>query len=539
MTYALTDFLQHSPAPAFTGDRLVLRSELVDHVRAVSVGLGLAHAPSPQRTRVVIACEERAAFTAALFGTWQAGLVAELPPDGKPETMDRLQAEPEVLLVLRDEHVAAYLQTTHDSTEPLRRLAPDTVLVVLHTSGTTATPRRFEKTAQTLLGETCALHSTFGETPATFLATVPPQHLYGLLFGILLPLRRGATIVDRPALFPEDVRAVLEAHAVTTLVSTPTHLRALAALPRAWPRELTVLTSSAPLPAELHGKLVREIGWTVHDVFGSTETGGIATRSTPEARWRPLAGVTVRAAEPDQHLELQSAWSSVDSCEDRIAVAVDGTFEHLGRADDVVKVGGKRVSLSAVEAALRRIPGVTDAAALAVDDSHRGRRLVAFVSGLSSVTGAEQVRAELARELDAVLVPRRVVIVGALPREPNGKLRRERLEALLIPPVEQRRELELVAGSPFFEGHFDGSPVYPGAALLADFASAARAAWPDLGRVLQLRRIRFQRPLGPGSRLHLHLRRSDHGVHFEALAEGEDVASVTGRLEFADAPGEP
>lgn len=538
MTYALTDFLQQSSIPAFAGERAVSRAELVVHVRAVAAALRLAHEATPLRTRVVIACEQRATFAAALFGAWQAGLVAELPPDGKPETMDRLRAEPEVLLVIRDDHVTSYLQTTGAPNEPLRILADDAVLVVLHTSGTTAAPRRFEKTARALLGETLALHATFGDAPATFLATVPPQHLYGLLFGILLPLRRGATVVDHPALFPEDVRAALATHTVTTLVSTPTHLRALAALPRAWPRELTVLTSSAPLAPELHGKLSRELGWTVHDVFGSTETGGIATRSTPDASWRPLSGVTVRAADDDQHLELHSAWSSVTSCDDRIAVAPDGSFEHLGRVDDIVKIGGKRVALSVVEAALRRIPGVTDAAVIACDDANRGQRLVAFVTGLPSANGAEQVRAELGREFDPVIVPRRVVVVGALPREANGKLRRERLEALLTAPVEQRRELVLVAGSPFFEGHFEGAPVYPGAALLANFASAARSSWPDLGRVTQLRRIRFQKPLGPGSRLHLHLRRNAQGVQFEAMAEGEDVASVTGRLEFAAASGE-
>lgn len=531
MSYALTDLLQPSSALAFAGEAPVSRAELVDSVWSVVQILQDARRAKPNATRVVLACERRAPFAAALFGIWQAGLCAELPPDGQPETIERLRRDPDALVVLSDTSIGS--DVVHRTPEPLRAIQDDEPLVVLHTSGTTATPRRFVKTARALLGETAALHHTFGNAPATFLATVAPQHLYGLLFGLLLPLRRGATLVDRPALFPDDVLAALEAHQVTTLVSTPTHLRALASSPRSWPKGLTVLTSSAPLPAELHDKLTRDLGWIVHDVLGSTETGGIATRSAADARWQPLAGVTVRALS-DERLALSSAWSSVAESDDRIALFPDGTFEHRGRHGDVVKVGGKRVELSVVEAALRKIAGVTDAAVLACDDSMRGQRLVAFVAGLDTENGAMQVRAELAREFDPLLVPRRVV-VGELPREPNGKLRRERLLDALAAPVVQERDLLVVAGSPYFEGHFEGAPVYPGAALLADLAGAARSSWPDLGRVVRLHRIRFQRPLGPGARLRVRLRRENRAVQFEVLAGSESAVSVTGRLDFAEA----
>lgn len=534
MSFDLADYLHTGasrPAFASASASATPRAQLTGRLLVVAGALQGALAARPAATRVLVTCQRRASFAVALLGAWQAGLAVELPPDAEASTLERLGHEPEVLSVLDD---AAVDSMHHTPMAQLRRIEDAEPLVLLHTSGSTAAPRRFVKSARALLGEVEALYRTFGDAPATFLATVPPQHLYGLLFGILLPLRRGATVVDAPTLFPEDVLAALRTHEVTVLVSTPTHLRALTTLPRPWPRGLTVLTSSAPLPPALHESLAREQGWIVHDVFGSTETGGVATRSKPGAHWRPLAGVVVRADEPDGYLEVDSTWTSVARADDRVRMLDDGTFEHLGRHGHVAKVGGKRVDVDVMETALRRIPHVTDAAVLVQDDPLRGSRLVAFVAGLPA-DAADVVRVALATEFDAVLIPRRIIL-GPLPREESGKLRRARLEALLDRKDERELELVLRPDSAFFRGHFGSAPVYPGAATLADLAAMARSTWPELGRILRLQRVRFQKPLGPDVPLRVLLRRAGATVHFEVrLADGPDGAApaVTGRLEFA------
>src|SRR5262249_15436392 len=138
------------------------------------------------------------------------------------------------------------------------------------------------------------------------LATVPPAHLFGLLFGVLLPLRFGARIVSHAALLPADIAALVEQHGVDLLVSTPAHLRAMAAAPM--PRGLRVLTSGARLPPELHATLAMDNAWHVTDVLGSTETGGIATRDQAMTAWTPLPGVTVTA--PNGRMVVTSPWCS-------------------------------------------------------------------------------------------------------------------------------------------------------------------------------------------------------------------------------------
>src|SRR5690606_15693622 len=96
------------------------------------------------------------------------------------------------------------------------------------------------------------------------------------------------------------------------------------------------------------------------------------------------------------------------------------------RADGVVKIGGKRISLAEIERRLLDIPGVEDAAVWVVEvDGARGNETVALVvaPGLSP----EHLRTELRRWLDPVVIPRRLRLVDALPREANGKLTRRRL----------------------------------------------------------------------------------------------------------------
>src|SRR5471032_2675982 len=91
-------------------------------------------------------------------------------------------------------------------------------------------------------------------------------------------------------------------------------------------------------------------------------------------------------------------------CADRIEMLGDGDFRHLGRLDDVVKVAGKRVALSDLQARLRTLAGVTDAAVFAVPSSRYGSELRVVVSGAELDPAA--MRQALLRHFDATVVPR-------------------------------------------------------------------------------------------------------------------------------------
>ena len=114
---------------------------------------------------------------------------------------------------------------------------------------------------------------------------------------------------------------------------------------------------------------------------------------------------------------------------DRIRARDGGRFELLGRADGVIKIGGSRVAVAEIERLLREVPGVADAAVVAVD-TPPPRRHELWAAVVAPTLSVAALRAALLRRLEPIAMPRRFRLVGALPREDNGKLVKARLLAL-------------------------------------------------------------------------------------------------------------
>jgi acyl-coenzyme A synthetase/AMP-(fatty) acid ligase/3-hydroxymyristoyl/3-hydroxydecanoyl-(acyl carrier protein) dehydratase len=480
-------------------------------------------------------------------------------------------------------------------------------LVTVWTSGSTGEHQRHAKTAGQLFAEALILAEHFGLAGAGLggegagrvrvVGTVPSHHIYGLLFTVLVPLVSGGSFSRETPLHAGVVRATLiETHA-DVLVSVPAHLRALRILDVGQlPPLVRVFSSAAPLPPDTAKLLWVRFGLSVTEVLGSTETGGIASRvSGPEigqidqadtqamqARvWAPLPHVHIavdgsgrllvdspflppegpRPWPTADRIELVSHVSHVSHVGSHVShVGTSSCFRHLGRIDGVVKIGGKRVSLAEIERRLLEIRGVEDAAVWVVEvGGARGSETVAMVvaPGLSP----EHLRAELRRWLDPVVIPRRLRLVDALPREANGKLPRRRLQEAFEAPKPRVETLECrpladadadTNTAKFavyvprdlysLRGHFRAQPIVPGVVQLELARSQALLRWPDLvgRRLAQVLRLKFLRPLRAGEHLRLELVRHDFKrVDFRLLSlDHEHEASIsTGTLMFADDGG--
>src|SRR5204862_1205144 len=127
--------------------------------------------------------------------------------------------------------------------------APERPLVSVYTSGSTGAHLRCPKTATQLLGEAALLVRLWDLGPNTrVLATVPPHHLYGLLFGVLVPFMGGGALVRATPLHATTIAAQATEHRVNVLVSVPAHLHALATLAAgARPPLARIFSSGAPL----------------------------------------------------------------------------------------------------------------------------------------------------------------------------------------------------------------------------------------------------------------------------------------------------
>jgi acyl-coenzyme A synthetase/AMP-(fatty) acid ligase len=500
---------------------------------------------------VMVACGDRYFAAATMLAVWSRGAVAALPPNGRVETIDRLCAERGISIILHDgggqgeagvdvrgAFGRAAPAVPAPAFEPARRL------VTVYTSGSTGAHVACPKTAGQLCGEAALLARLFEVGPETrVLATVPSHHLYGLLFGILVPLVGGGAFVRATPLHAETIAAAARAFGATVLASVPAHLGGIARLPAgALPPLRRIFSSGAPLDPDTARDVAAFAGTPVTEVLGSSETGGIAWREVPGAvSWRPLPGVEV---EPDAEGRMRVRSPFVDAGDadasgwfqgaDRITPRAEGGFDLAGRADGVVKIGGSRIALPEVERRLREIPGVVDAAVIAVDvPGARQHELLAAV--VAPDLEVPVLRTALLRWLEPVAVPRRFRIVPALPREDNGKLVRARVLALFEAgsPARVVLPFHVPADWRYFRGHFDDFPVLAGVVQLREIVlREATARWAELGALRRVTALKFRKPIAPGDDLDLELGRGEAGRVTFALRRGPEVVS-SGALEFA------
>jgi acyl-coenzyme A synthetase/AMP-(fatty) acid ligase/3-hydroxymyristoyl/3-hydroxydecanoyl-(acyl carrier protein) dehydratase len=536
-------------------------ADLVRDARSIATTLP----PAAPGTEVLVLCGDRYAFAACLLAVWSRGHAAALPPNTQPQTADSLHALPSVVALLHDtdaprgicvrSHLSAERAPEVDTRDALAGIAAERHLVTVFTSGTTGAPRAWVKTAGQLLGEAEMLG---GDGPCAgvrrIVATVPPIHIYGLLFGVAVPLVHGAAFVRETPLHAPTVAATRSRFDADALVSVPAHLRGLELLgPGELPRELRVFSSGAELPPATAAMLLSRFGFPVTEILGSSETGGIAVRTRAGDPWRPLPGVRVGAA-ADGRMLLDSPFVPPEAerpwpCPDRIAVEGDG-FRLLGRTDNVIKVASKRVDLDDVQRALLALPGVVDAAVFVQEGAGaRGSRLAAVV--VAPTWSPRALREALASRFDPVVVPRPIVCVERLPREATGKLRRDRLAEFVRDRARQgeieggarprhfdprpradrplRFDVHVPADLAYFEGHFDGDPILAGVVQLELLVARQVAiTWPELARPRGIVRLKFRRPIRGGDDLVLDLERAEtERVDFDITRGGEACSSGT------------
>jgi acyl-coenzyme A synthetase/AMP-(fatty) acid ligase len=511
-------------------------------------------------TPVVIACGDRYAFAAALLAAWSKNCAVHLPPNVRPETVTGLRADTGASAILHDradapegldvrgfEPAAGEAGTAH-----LPLPSDSEAAVVVYTSGSQGRPTPHRKTPAQLLGEAASNAEAFALGGATILASVPCHHIYGLLFGLLSPLLAGGRIVRATPLFPDEVTRIVEATAAAVWVAVPPHLQAFAdTTPAPLARLRRVFSSGAPLPAAVAATLT-DAGVAVTQVFGSTETGGIAARDGTAVTWQPLPGVTIGADEGGL-LRVDSPWV-VDpalratrapvTTADRVRL-VEGGFVHEGRADGVVKVGGRRVDLGEIEARLAGIAGVRQARVIAQPGAGaHGTEILAVVQSADATLTPAVLRAELARWLDPLALPRRIRVVDQLPLGPAGKVAREALLALFDAAAEWTIAPRPVSDGVwsftpsaqlgYFRGHFEQHPVLPAVVQLQRLALAlARGRWPELGALTGLSRVKFRKLVAPGEEVLVALERPRGDlVKFVMTAQGQPVSS--GNMTFAN-----
>ncbi|MCX4189067.1 AMP-binding protein [Methylophaga sp. OBS3] len=500
-------------------------------------------------------------FLAMVFALWQVGKTAVVAGDNLTGTETHLQSLVDGFI--GEFHAATLQPAANAKPSTWHTLPNDFVALNLFTSGSTGQPEMVKKTMMHLEQELDALTDFISEEDHVTLATVSHQHLYGLTFRLLLPFCMQQPFAKCLLAYPEDIIQAAKAHKRFSLISSPAHLARMTQ-DQDWQsisqRCVKVISSAAPLLRQDSLDVSTYLEADVLEIYGSTETGAIAWRcqqkTQQDALWQPLAHVAVMA-NPDQTIMVKlTAEKAEIPLADRVEFKSTGEFKLLGRKDQIVKVEGKRLSLSELEDKLLAL-GLFDVVKALVLNRKRHETVIAAV--LSEV-GQEVLRKQgrkafvsylkqhLAMHFESVLIPRRWRFVSALPTNSQGKLTLQSVTALfdktdnkwpiLLAEKAEDGVILLSCSLPenltYFDGHFAEQAVLPGVVQVHWAAKYGQEFFAIKSAFKRLEVIKFQQLMLPGQLFTLSLRFDSDKAKLHFMYESDSGVHSSGRICYGD-----
>ena len=319
--------------------------------------------------------------------------------------------------------------------------------LVFHTSGSTSKPKEIVKTFESLAKEVAFHRKRLGIAPDTvFLATIEPHHMYGKLWREMLPSAVGCGVDPDVILAPEQLLEKMRGAEKVFFVTTPTFLKCFCAYAGQYdvPQNcVEIVTSGALLDAETSAAAKRVFGIAPQEIFGSTETGGVAWRRQGDAKdrvydWTVFDPVKVNVS-ADGRLTVTSPFSFRRNyvMGDGVELSPDGRrFKLLGRMDRIVKIAEQRVSLPEMEERIKALDGIEDVALVSLDGDKGAYLGAVMVTTDGSFRNHDaksvlEMRKRLIPIFPKGAVPRRYRFVSELPRNPQGKVLSAELKNLL------------------------------------------------------------------------------------------------------------
>ncbi|WP_374439640.1 AMP-binding protein [Pseudomonas panipatensis] len=512
--------------------------------------------------RLAVALDDAGELAVALFGGWRAGVELLLPADTLVHSRDRLAA-----------HIDAWLGEQPDDLKladlrapalPSAELDLDRCRLTLSTSGSSGEPKLIGKSLRQLSNEVEALEALWGDDlgEAIVLGSVATQHIYGLLFRVLWPLSAGRPFIRCQQPFPEDLQRLSLEHSRCAWISSPALLKRMGDnLDWASLRPLVrVFSSGGPLPAEAALYLHERLDQWPTEIYGSSETGGIAWRRGGHL-WQAFSGVRL-SQDGSGALRVESSYLPIGESEqtaDAAQLFDDGRFELLGRLDRIVKLEEKRISLPELEQALTRHPWVSEARLGVVQDARAnlGALLALSDSGVHALRNGgrraltQALRQHLAEHCEALALPRRWRLLKQLPFNSQGKLPQALVESLLQVPRGRQPDvlshtqngdqhsfqLAIPLDLAHFSGHFPQAPVLPGVVQIDWAQQLARQVLELPARFRGMEVLKFQQLLRPGDTCTLTLRfdNARGKLHFAFTRGNASCSSGRLLLEAPDA----
>ncbi|MDI1308696.1 MAG: AMP-binding protein [Methylotenera sp.] len=397
----------------------------------------------PAGKHILNVCKDRYHFSVGLAAAIISNKVSVLPPTHTPEMLRQLQIfSPDVFCLYDNDDCDIALPRFNYPTMPkhpakkvsIPRINTQQLIAIVFTSGSTGQPNPHPKKWGSLVQNVQAQAKRLGLSESneySFIGTIPPQHMYGFESTVLLPWQSGNAISSAQPFYPADICSAMQSiPAPRILVSTPLHLRLLLDSELNIAEPALLLSATAPLSYTLADKVETTLKAPLIEIYGSTETGQIATRRTIDGdSWQLLPQIKLtqqgeQVFAEGGHVEVATTLNDI------IELTEPGFFLLHGRTQDLINIAGKRSSLTNLNHHLNAIEGVIDGAFFMPDElSHdHVTRLSACV--VAPNLTASQLLAALRTKIDPAFLPRPLLFLETLPRNATGKLPREALKKL-------------------------------------------------------------------------------------------------------------
>lgn len=397
--------------------------------------------------------------------------------------------------------------------------------MVMYTSGTTGEPKAVYKRFLQFENELFELVKVFGNdwVNRKVYSTVNHHHIYGLLFTALLPIATGLPFRRHRIDFPTELANFAGDAAV--IASSPAFLKRLSAETDkaiAFKCPPIIYSSGGPLPEDVARKACELTGYWPMEIYGSTETGGIAYRQSKNGPvWKPFEVCKMSVAE-NGCLNIKSSYileADGFTTGDLVDLYDDGRFLLKGRSDSIVKIEEKRISLPEVENRLKQTGLVQDvrvvpmvgkrqylAAAIVLNEAGREK-----FAGLPKLSINNYFHDHLLKFIENTVSPKKWRYLEELPQNTEGKIRMRDIQSLFglaespnFKILKFRREpgvltakLLFPATSDYFDGHFPEFKLLP-AVVQVDMVLRLARNFLDVPKELsKMNRTRFSNPILP------------------------------------------
>jgi len=324
----------------------------------------------------------------------------------------------------------------------------------LYTSGSTGKAKLIPKNSINMLSELKELSVILDiSNKDVFFFTPPLYHIYGLLFGLLLPVFNSCRIIIDYLFTPESIAEFIKNNKVSYFVSIPTYYRMFCDLNLTgiFSKCKKLTSSSAPLPVDI-SKNFLDKNVKIVEVYGSTETGGIAHRvSSENLEWKLFSYVKIIEKwndyiESESEGEIKQIEFKISSpaisvqydnetgynTGDLVELYPNGSFLLLGRNTRFVKINGKRVDLLYIGNKILEVLNKRYNKNLSEDFIYIGFKddVIYAIIEIEVEINSKELKNELKTHLPSYTIPR-IILNCKIPRNSMGKINKLAINKLV------------------------------------------------------------------------------------------------------------